>query len=332
LIVNPKEVREWLFNLYAANLSIHRPEYHDVFVCPLCEGVFDRSSLDDKENGPTVEHCIPGALRGKFLTLTCKQCNNTGGTNLDAHLVRRLEADDFLSGLGESLMDANLTIEGHRVRGSVLIRGGGKPSIETHVIHKATNPAKLKAANEVLASGKVGVEGTFSFNLRYNPRRARVALMRSAFLLMFRQFGYEYVLYASADVVRRQVLQYQEKIIPDVAVLRVPDDLKVVNVPMIATAPPELRCFFVPIKMASRSRTRVFGVALPGFDDEAAQLYDRMVARSKVSDRETMNFTAMKFHPRHLADPKRASLLSFWDETLGTAPRERDWGDHWTET
>ncbi|MBK9209082.1 MAG: hypothetical protein IPL71_12575 [Anaerolineales bacterium] len=52
----------------------------------------------------TLEHIIPSALGGKFITLTCKECNSKSGELLDAHLIQRLRTEDILTGKAMNLL------------------------------------------------------------------------------------------------------------------------------------------------------------------------------------------------------------------------------------
>jgi hypothetical protein len=322
-----KEVRRRLFDLYAANLTRYRPAIRDLFVCPICRTSFDRNSLDEENSAPSVEHCIPRTLGGRFLTLTCTQCNNGAGTELDAHLVRRLQADDFLAGVGDRPMDVDFSVEGHRIRSSMTFRVGEKRSFHLRVIRRATDPAKLEAAVALLRSGREGIKGECSIDFGYNPRRARVALLRVAYLLMFRQYGYGYCMFQHAEVVRRQVLDFRENLIPDEAVFKIPGETAVPFVPLIVTEPAEFRCFVVPVKLVSHGNIHLFGVALPGFDVEPDQLYERLRTGAKVSDHIRMTFRMIDFHPRLLAHPEGPNPLDIWDEVMGNPPRTISWDE-----
>jgi HNH endonuclease len=314
---NGKQLRTLWFDRYAANLSYYMPEARDQFICPICRAAFGRASLDDEENGPTVEHCIPKAVGGRLYTLTCKRCNNSLGAELDFHLANRLLADDFLAGISDRPMDGEVKIEGHRVRGSVSIRGGENPAFEVQVIKRATNPAELEGACQAMTNSEGGIQGSFSFNLGYNPRLARIALIRSAYLLMFRHYGYGYFFTENTELVRRQIEHIEHDVIPEEAVLELtqfPDCMA----PTIVTSPREFRSFVVPVKVRAANRFRVFGVVLPGFDDNAVGLYEKLRADCRASATiPSMRYRVIGFNHTLLTHPEGITPLDIWNETFG---------------
>lgn len=59
--------------------------------CPLClRLIAPGASLADQV---AEEHVVPEALGGRLTTLTCRQCNNSAGAELEAHLVQRVLID-----------------------------------------------------------------------------------------------------------------------------------------------------------------------------------------------------------------------------------------------
>ena len=90
---NSKSIAKRLFLIAAADLTELRPETVDEVVCPLC---LARFGIDAVEDGRlSREHIVPSALGGKLLTLTCRLCNNTLGSDLDRHLVNAMRGLEF---------------------------------------------------------------------------------------------------------------------------------------------------------------------------------------------------------------------------------------------
>jgi hypothetical protein len=93
-----------LFETFAADLAVLRPEFADQVLCPLCMGSFSRAAITDKGiDGLSIEHVVPGALGGRLQTLTCRRCNNRDGSALDAHLVNMVRVQEWSEADGSTL-------------------------------------------------------------------------------------------------------------------------------------------------------------------------------------------------------------------------------------
>ena len=76
-------------------------EQEPSYGCPQCLDVFVRSSIETGEL--TAEHVPPKSLGGKALILTCRTCNNTSGSQIEAHARKR-----------ENLLEHREALEGGR--------------------------------------------------------------------------------------------------------------------------------------------------------------------------------------------------------------------------
>ena len=79
-----------MFEAYASNLSSFAPSLQNIFGCPLCFRGFTRDALESE--GLTEEHIISRELGGRLITITCKECNSQGGSELDVELVNEFSA------------------------------------------------------------------------------------------------------------------------------------------------------------------------------------------------------------------------------------------------
>jgi hypothetical protein len=71
-----QELREHLFDGYAANLSLWFPGVKDTFLCPFCLTAFAKGAVQGKNPKVILAHCVPDALRGRPQTLACAECDN----------------------------------------------------------------------------------------------------------------------------------------------------------------------------------------------------------------------------------------------------------------
>ncbi len=189
------EERERIFNVLASNLNAFFPEAQNTVVCPLCRSAHGRDSLLGDGLELTREHCIPASAGGKLVTLTCRACNNSHGISSDSHLKNLLLAEDAVEGIGGTV-DGTISIEGHPFRCEVGFGREGEKSLHFTPIVKASNSKERDTAFAIVeASSNTGDD--FSANLelrfRYCPFRSNLVLVKAAYLLMFKQFGYSYM-------------------------------------------------------------------------------------------------------------------------------------------
>jgi hypothetical protein len=323
--MNLRLERARLFERYSTNLGLYRPKFDGLFICPICLDGFTREALD--QDLLAVEHCVPESVGGSLLTLTCKKCNNENGAKIDSHLSERLRADDFAEAVGQGPYDAVVTVEGNPVRANVTFERGEMHTIESRVVRRATNPTKLQAALDELSSGKIGITVNMNFTFKFNQQVARVALMRAAYLIMFRYYGYSYVFYNQVSMIRNQICNPREDIVPQAAILQLPQDSCQPNVPGIVKSPTQFRSYLVPIKVKSANRSRVFGVFLPGFGDGAERLYNFIREDVKTRNSAQVTFSPFDFHPDLMNGPDPITPLGLWDKTFGNPPRMMVWSE-----
>jgi len=89
--------------------GILTPKLGDKYVCPLCRDAFERSEIESKLS---VEHVPPSSVGGRPVALTCKRCNNTAGTLLDAEMLRRHNARQLARGGTVALEEVEAVHEG----------------------------------------------------------------------------------------------------------------------------------------------------------------------------------------------------------------------------
>jgi hypothetical protein len=264
-VTQPSSRLDRLFDLYSSDLRRLDRQYADQFLCPLCLGLVKRvPKLGDVV---AVEHIVPRALGGRLLTLTCRNCNSDHGTTLDAHLVRRVRVES-----GEHAVSVRVSIgageHGAEMRLPDLLNG---EIIRLVGISKQSDPAGTEAAMRALDAGEKTIRLRMSFG--YTPLRSCVALIRAAYLLMFRMFGYSYICDASAQAVLHQIRNPREQMaVVNGIVWRVPEPLPQDHLVSVLTAPDHLRSFVVFLKL-NASPNHVSGVMLPAPGNDGSTVY-----------------------------------------------------------
>ena len=154
----------------------------DNLVCPMC---WEEVAFENL----TLEHIIPKSLRGIRETLTCQNCNNSAGDDLDNHLVGYQRYLEAWNGFGSLKM--TMEVNGHRLAVR-MTRDPSKPSTDFQIIGKASHPAAIQASQIEFKKGRVS-EMNAKFSYGYNDRRRKLALLKAAYLASFHRFGYLFV-------------------------------------------------------------------------------------------------------------------------------------------
>lgn len=189
---------EQLFDAYSSDLERYAPALKGHFGCPICMRAFGR--VPDLRKVVAEEHVVPRALGGRLVTLTCRPCNNSAGSELESHLVQRVRVDN-----GQIPAAVRMQVGDAVQRGGFRAQSDSNPAFEIKVVGKQSDP---RQAEELKRLFRAGVEDVhLNLNYGYVLLRSVVALVRSAYLLMFRTFGYRFILDPSAQVLRDQISQ-----------------------------------------------------------------------------------------------------------------------------
>lgn len=211
--------RQILFNKYSNQL--HRLvemklydlnlKFKKTFICPICLNQFSEEDLDtSKRNYLTLEDAPPKSLGGKANTLTCKKCNNEFGHEIDFHLTERLNELNIRSFLPDTGSKVKMTHKGIEVQGIVNVDNNGNIII-TH-LEKVNHPEKLQ--KYISKTGKDDIADLKFPASRVDFKRFEVALLKTAYVLAFEQYGYSLILNKSYDIVREQLIKPNEDIYP----------------------------------------------------------------------------------------------------------------------
>jgi hypothetical protein len=170
----------------------------DVVLCPLCLNQFGR---DAAESGLlTEEHVIPESTGNREVTLTCKSCNSTSGHEIDSHVGHKVKLDNTLKG-------------GKPLKGKLQWEGGGSPvdmSIKDDgSMHLHLKPTTLYMASKLAERFGEHESRARELRMRFvhplSSLKYAAALVKAAYLGLFVDRGYSYVLLPSLEVVRRAI-------------------------------------------------------------------------------------------------------------------------------
>jgi hypothetical protein len=274
----------------------------DIFICPLCHTVF----LPDKWSELSLEHIPPDAVGGKPIAITCKSCNSKSGSGGDAHLANYQQLKDFMDGIeGASWKGTysvnNLPFQLH----ATFMRG----SQGEWIINP--NRSYEKHIQEVSETIDNTLWQDMKFNLKFRgpiPRRAELAILRSAYLWGFAKLGYLFLFNGNFELIRQQILHPNQDLLPVPGILSSTFSQEQIGINLIRE-PLELRSYFIVIPIKSALGTiRIYGVVLPAPIEGGMKIYDRLQERRGYEQRLEISSVTKDYVMNH--DP--AGFLSVW--------------------
>jgi hypothetical protein len=326
-----KRSLEKAFDVYAVNLTLCAPEALGVFVCPFCKRIFHKDAVTCKPPRVIFAHCAPKALDGRLTALACAECDNTAGHEVDVHLINRLETTSFFRGESPDSRRVWLKTVGQRVRADYRVVKGADGRLEQHLIIDGEHspPGQCDELKRAMESGealphtlKLTQRGQMSFNMDLS----RIAMLRAAFLFMFRSFGYAYVLHPNLTRLREQFQKPCEAIIPCRPVVGIAPSSLPDNSVCLITAPEQFRAFLVVLPFRTEGGTPFTqGIIMPGLGPEGDSVYERI--RDHQAENESLSFGYVLIEEElgRLADPKYTWLANeLWHqltEPSGDAPQ-----------
>lgn len=290
--INYIEKRKKLFNIYSMNLinmtnslgweigyeedglfkAINGPHY----ACPICLDFFPLDSLDQNSPNPlTFEDIPPKSLSGKPLLLTCKNCNNQSGSELDIHLKMDMELRAFFKGATD-LKSTGKMRDGKSFK---ILTRFDKDKRLFQFIYSNKNPYAQMQVDKFAENWQ---GSTFNFEFKGpNKLKHKVALLRIAYLLAFKSFGYSYLYSEGGRLIRSQISDPLNEIITK-PFLITSDLLKDRPGIHIVTSPKKLKCILVVFSLHLESVSREFGVLLPGPDKSHIESFMNYERNSKA--------------------------------------------------
>lgn len=175
-------------------------------MCPLCMKSFEDVTELTEEDVPQK------SLGGKRITLTCKQCNNTCGSDIDIHLlglIKGIVQQAFIPGSdrkvsvlnGEKRLNATLEVKDNR-------------ELLLNIDPKLNNPKTWELFHDkvLLENSVVNIEDN---TLKQDIRRYSAALLKNAYLILFERTGYTFLSDPFYDKLRQQIMSPDPYILPE---------------------------------------------------------------------------------------------------------------------
>lgn len=186
-----RERAHYLFAQLGRDLARITPGFPIRVLCPLCLKSFSEDAIDTEPPDLTEEHIIPRKLGGTLITLTCRNCNGVHGAKLDSHLIQMLRSQDAIDGVGTKLLRGTIEIGGILLPTDIDWKATKNETTSFRL--RRNNAARFDHIRQVFRNGVPNIGVKLKFD--YIPHRACLAVLRIAYLVMFREFGYRYISY-----------------------------------------------------------------------------------------------------------------------------------------
>jgi hypothetical protein len=253
------------------DLFVNQPGHADLtegryFYCPLCRrGPFPREATAGETPQLTLAHIIPESLGGTWTTLACVGCNNGHGHEIEADLLAQHRFTDWVHGRGS--LNVRMGDE-RRVRAESR-RDPEANRLSFNITTPMASPT-VQAHQARLRSAEAGQAFQITLPL-FRPGWCWAAVSQSAYLLMFRWFGYDFARNPRYNFIRDQVFDpdgeragHILELPPDIAAQLLDDNQAAV----VFTREP-MRAILAVMRFRSPGeREQVLAVAMPGPDAE----------------------------------------------------------------
>ena len=173
-----------------------------IYPCPICLAPFNVDALADGRL--SSEHVPPESVGGRELVLTCKRCNNVAGTKLDADAAVKESVRSAMAGTREHRERVKAAIGDLSVNAEVQLYGGRYSLVVPRHVNKPGTADNLKAVV------RPGSSMTVQYR-RFSELGAKISWFRAGYLALFAVAGYAFALDPAMDIVRRQILECDER-------------------------------------------------------------------------------------------------------------------------
>lgn len=212
------------FYTFSESLKLHNPKYKEIrlikpklqeptehYICPLCvtSQVVLLGNILMKFEEFTIDHVPPESIGGKAKLLTCQVCNNKAG-EYEAELVEKLRLHTFgdrKEGSGIKKISVKKDSNDNILHKGFIKNGeDGIPFIDFPQKAKENNP-ELKYILKEFGAAVQEIQITIKTP---DDEKLTKALLKSAYLLCFIHWGYEFI-YSEIGYKIRKVLHGEEK-------------------------------------------------------------------------------------------------------------------------
>lgn len=201
-----------LYNKYITHIELLRnanilTEIDNDYICPICLRKFSKEQI----SALSLEDAPQDSLGGYKIAITCKDCNNSCGHNIDIHLVnfiKRLDEIDFIKGSTRRIV---IPDNGRNI--NAMLEVGNNKELRVILPQKINNPQWLQ---EHISNIKEGdVINIKNQRVNIDMKKVSTAILKNAYIILFSNFGYSFLLDKHYDRIRAQIKNPSRYIVPD---------------------------------------------------------------------------------------------------------------------
>ena len=309
--------RKRLFEVYSDNLEflvkhrkIKKPKLtgKQRYICPVCLDPFSEEDLEEgAPNRLSLEDAPPKSLKGSQIALTCIACNSAMGIDIDWHLTERLNELDFKDRIEGAVQIGTFTLNGMTINGEIQVHEQGV----TKAFHskKNNNPKLLEQYINSIKKNRSQSPVFTPKPSRVDAKKLQIALLKTAYIIMFEKFGYAFLFDKEYDRIREQLRNPEKDIYPLKCWFHGPFPENIIGVPFIVEK--NLESIFVLFKLETKLSKRLFAVVLPLTTKPIEEIIEELERR--FSKEKNFEIDMMAFDKDdYLGDIESINLLLKW--------------------
>ena len=283
-----------IFDIYVNNLALLNEIVtinnfkKNSYACPICLRYFsDDALLHSSSIMLTLEDTPPKSMGGKPVLLTCKICNSNAGHDLDADLLSLIKESSLKGRLPNTTAQIKFTNGTKSMQGEMSIDNKGETVLNLDT--DRSNPAHSKSIiNKIFLKNKklIGYDelhnydpkdNKFQIKLKQKWREpnAKIALLRIAYLLAFKDLGYAFLLNDNLSQIREQIVNPNKEILKGSFIFFI-DSPEAQNGISIISEPSKIQSILVVFKLQRGNFNKNFGILLPGPTNEGLTVYEHL--------------------------------------------------------
>lgn len=179
------------------------------YFCPLCKQAFTE---EDVKNVLTEEDVPQAALGGSRITLTCRECNSTCGSQIDCHLINGIKAIEQRAYLPGTDRKVILEDDGKKINAELSVGNDAEMTLRINTKHNNPRFWEYYHDNILLPETIANIQDA---PLKRDERRISAAIIKNAYLLLFARTGYTFLFDPFYDAIREQIKNPESFIIPE---------------------------------------------------------------------------------------------------------------------
>lgn len=200
---------EIMYDRFASHLQLLRSngiiDVEGEYICPICLKSYTKENLKLL----SLEDAPQESLGGRKIAITCKECNNKCGHEIDVHLVNAIVAREQQDFLPNSHREVRAEYKGTTINAKLHVY---ENDMELFVAKKNNNPSSMeKYVNSITHNSIITIKNK---PIKAQKVEYSTALLKNAYIILFSCFGYTFLLDPFYNTLRKQILNPASKSVP----------------------------------------------------------------------------------------------------------------------